>query len=255
MKQKIMFLLFFKISGFIFFLSWISHFNNEASTFIKYLDKNYNNRSKIDKKNYRLLAKYKQCKNYNDVGLKDNIQNKWEHEEKNIYNNNKWVKGKNKQSNRSLLNKAQYYTEFIDYNNGMFDGKHFHFEKKWIKKKDYDDFLEKKRRIRDITLKKIKFRKYRYGVAIFVIFLLFGIGVPLSSGISFLDVKWDAIKEDPFGYYFYYYLGNIPEYVQHYFYIILYSLLIIILSIIFIVTMYKILRNNEKYKKIKLMTE
>ncbi|SBT85613.1 fam-m protein [Plasmodium malariae] len=254
MEQKIMFLLFFKISGFIFFLSCISYFNNDSSTFIKYLDENYNNGSKIDKKNYRLLAKYKQYKNYNDVGLKDNIQNKWEHQEKNIYNNKKWGKGKKKQSNRSLLNKAQYYTEFIDYNNGMFDGKHFHFEKKWIKKKDYDNFLEKNRRIRDITLKKIKFKNYGFGVAIFFLFFLIGTGLPILRGIE-MSISEENRKKQQFLFEFIGKLKEIMQLDEGTIYLILFGVVIIILSVIVIIAIYKILRNNEKYKKIKLMTE
>ncbi|SBS97945.1 Plasmodium exported protein (Pm-fam-a like), unknown function [Plasmodium malariae] len=225
----------------------------DNSTFIKYLGENYNNSSKIDKKNYRLLAKYKQYKNYNDVGLKDNRQNKWEHQEKNIYNNKKWGKGKNKQSNRSLLNKAQYYTEFIDYNNGIFDGKHFHFEKKWIKKKDYDNFLGKNRRIRDITLKKIKFKNYGFGVAIFFLFFLIGTGLPILRGIEMslseekrkTGVLFELIEK----------LKQITKLDEGTIYLILFGVVIIILAVIVIIAIYKILRNNEKYKKIKLMTE
>ncbi|KAI4841408.1 uncharacterized protein MKS88_000129 [Plasmodium brasilianum] len=255
MEQKIMFLLFFKISGFIFFLSCISHFNNEASTFIKYLGENYNNSSKIDKINYRLLAKYKQYKNYNDVGLNENIQNKWEHQEKNIYNNKKLGKGKNKQSNRSLLNKSQYYTEYTDYNNGMFDGKHFHFEKKWIKKKDYDDYVEKKRRICDISLKKLKFRNYGYVVAIFIIISFFGIGILVLSGMNSLDTVLTSITEfalfDPFK-------NDINTLSKSHKYCLLgitLSTIIITLSIIVVKAICKILINNEKYIKFRLMND
>ncbi|SBS93846.1 Plasmodium exported protein (Pm-fam-a like), unknown function, partial [Plasmodium malariae] len=118
----------------------------------------------MDSRSYRLLAKYKQNKDSNISCLK---------EEKTFSGN--MNEGKNSQSNRSPLNKAQYYTEIIDYDNGMFDGKHFHFEKKLIKKKDYDDLLEIKRRICDIALKKIKFRKYRYGAFMIFLFFLFAI--------------------------------------------------------------------------------
>ncbi|SBS98933.1 Plasmodium exported protein (Pm-fam-a like), unknown function, partial [Plasmodium malariae] len=123
----------------------------------------------------------------NIVCLKEKFPNNEDIEYKNISNNAKGANRRSKQSNRSLLNKAQYYTEVIDYNNGMFDGKHFHFEKKWIKKKDYDDFLEKKRRICNIALKKIKFKNYGYIVTMFVIFLFFGIGLPVLSNLESLD--------------------------------------------------------------------
>ncbi|SBT01639.1 hypothetical protein PMALA_082720 [Plasmodium malariae] len=86
------------------------------------------------------------------------MPNRAEYEKKNISNNKEGTKGKNKEYYKSSLNKAQLYTEVMDYNNGMFDGKHFHFEKKFIRKKDYDYILQKSRRIHDIDLKKIKFR-------------------------------------------------------------------------------------------------
>ncbi|SBS96010.1 Plasmodium exported protein (Pm-fam-a like), unknown function [Plasmodium malariae] len=180
--------------------------------------------------------------------------NNGENNEGDISNNEKCRKGKNKQSNRSLLNKAQYYTEIIDYNNGTFDGKHFHFQKKWIKKKDHDDFLEKNRRICDITLEKIKFRKYRFGVAIFIIFLFLGIGLAVLPKLPFMESVWTSIN------------NSLPEalkgaieaaqkYVNNYLYLILYTALFVILSIMLIIAIYKILRNNEKYNKIKLITE
>lgn len=79
-------------------------------------------------------------------------------------------KRKSKQTNRSLLKNAEYYTDVIDYNNGLFDEKHVHIDKKWIKQKGYNDFLEKRRRIGDIALKKIKFRNYGFGVVMFFFF-------------------------------------------------------------------------------------
>ncbi|KAI4833793.1 uncharacterized protein MKS88_000213 [Plasmodium brasilianum] len=253
MEQRIKLILLIKIAVFIILMG-ICHFKKDVRMFNKSLNENY----KHDKKlvgNFRLLGKYKQYNDSNTTVLKEDMSSNGGYEKKYITNNKTVSKRKNEKSNKNILNKAQYYIEVVDYNNGMFDGKHFHFDKKWIKKKDYDYFLEKNRRIRDIALKKIKFKNYGFGVAIFIIFLLFGIGVPLSPGIPFLSVEWNKFKQDPFGYYFYYYLGKIPEYVQPYFYIILFSLLIIILSIIFIVTMYKILRNNEKFIKFNLMPE
>ncbi|SBS97879.1 Plasmodium exported protein (Pm-fam-a like), unknown function, partial [Plasmodium malariae] len=216
---------------------------------------NYNNSSKINKKNYRLLAKYKQYKNYNDVGLNENIQNKWEHQEKNIYNNKKLGKGKNKQSNRSLLNKAQYYTEYIDYNNGMFDGKHFHFEKKWIKKKDYDDYVEKKRRICDISLKKLKFRNYGYVVAIFIIISFFGIGIPVLSGMKYLDTVLEYITEFALFNPFKNAINTLSKSHKYCLLGITLSTIIITLSIIVVKAICKILINNEKYIKFRLMND
>ncbi|SBT00592.1 hypothetical protein PMALA_077220, partial [Plasmodium malariae] len=108
---------------------------------------------KIDIKRYRLLEKYKHDKDSNNILLKKRFPNGEIDKQKDITHNEKVTKRKNKKSNKSLLNKSQYYTENIDYNNEIFDGKHFHFEKKWIKKRNYYDLIEKKRRFRSISLK------------------------------------------------------------------------------------------------------
>ncbi|SBT01281.1 Plasmodium exported protein (Pm-fam-a like), unknown function [Plasmodium malariae] len=236
-------------------LTWIFHFKSELSTFNKSINENYKLSKKLDIRSYRILRKYKKDNNSNNVFLKKIFVNNGENNEGDISNNEKCRKGKIKQLNRCLLNKAQYYTEVIDYNNGMFDGKHFHFQKKWIKKKDHDDFLEKNRRICDITLKKIKFRKYKFGVALFLFFFFLGIGLSLLQGLPFMKAvdKWmendsllkglhSALKR----------LGNEGNF---YIYIGLFSVIIIKLSVIVIIVIYRILRNNEKYNRFKLMTE
>ncbi|SBS95580.1 Plasmodium exported protein (Pm-fam-a like), unknown function, partial [Plasmodium malariae] len=162
------------------------------------MDENSNNGRKFHSASYRSLARCKHYYDSNDIYLKENFQNKGANIRRNIYNNEKESNGKKKQSRRFSLNKAEYYTEVFDYNNGMFDGKHFHFEKKWIKKKEYDRFIEKNRRIRDIALKKIKFRSYGLGVVIFLIFFILGVGISISSGIKYLDTLWDSIKNEDF---------------------------------------------------------
>ncbi|KAI4839916.1 fam-m protein [Plasmodium brasilianum] len=251
MKQKINSLLLIKIVAFIL-LTWIYCVNKDMNTYNKSINQCYKLGRKLDTRNYRLLAKCKKNKNSNMVWLKEDIPNIVEYEKNDMSNNEKWAKGRKGQSDRSILNKAQYFIEVVDYNNGMFDGKHFHFEKKWIKKKDFDNFIEKNKRIRDIALKKIKFRNYGYGVVIFFLFLLVGIGLPLLQGkgwviyngktaLSGFDwVKGIASK-----------LGG----AQHYFFLISFSVLIIILAIIIIRVIPKILRNNEKYKRIKYMSD
>ncbi|SBT01558.1 Plasmodium exported protein (Pm-fam-a like), unknown function, partial [Plasmodium malariae] len=146
-------------------------------------------------------------------------------------------------------------TEVIDYNNGMFDGKHFHFEKKWIKKKDYDDFLERKRRICDIALKKIKFKNYGYIVAMFVIFFFFGIGVPILSNLESLDTAWKGLRGTNILKILYDAVENWGKTVNSYIYLTLFSVLMLTLIIVLVKGICKILRNNEKYNKIKLITE
>ncbi|SBT85439.1 fam-m protein [Plasmodium malariae] len=253
MEQIIKLILCIKFSAFIILAS-IYHFSSDI-VFNKSLNVKWNLDSISGAIRYRLLAKYKKDQDSNTVGLTEDISNNMKCKNINIYNNKKLTKGKNKQSNGNLLNKQQYYTEIIDYNNGMFDGKHFHFQKKWIKKKDFDDFVEKKRRICDIDLKKIKFRNYGFGFTLFFIFLFLGIGIPISPGLTFLKVEWTTIKENPLGKFFYDITCKLKEFLKMDPYVILYSIFIVILSVILIIAIYKILRNNEKYEKIKLMSE
>ncbi|SBT00801.1 Plasmodium exported protein (Pm-fam-a like), unknown function [Plasmodium malariae] len=211
---------------------------------------------KLDTRKYRLLAKYKLNSHSNNVCLKEISENNESNKQRNLSNNERWIKEKNKQSSRNLLNKAQYYTEVIDYDNGMFDGKHFHFKKKWVKKKDLDIFFAKKKRIGDIGLKKIKFRNYGFGVALFFIFFLLGIGIPSLYGINSLNIKWENIGSSEFWKHFKGPIESIvPKSIAPYMHIISFIILIVIISIILIVVIYKILRNNEKYQKIKLMME
>ncbi|SBT87291.1 fam-m protein [Plasmodium malariae] len=247
MEKIIRSLLFFKFTAFIL-LNWAYNFKNDLCNFNKCLDRKYNGDNKLDSKNYRLLAKYRPNKDSNIVISNDEMQNNGAYENLLISNNERGTKIKGKQSNRSSFNKAQYYTEVIDYNNGMFDGKHFHFAKKWVKKKDYDDFLEKNGRIGNIALKKIKFRNYGFVVVLFFLFFLLGIGHPVLEGLGYSKTVGEKIAKLLFA-------DNMATKVQPYMCLILFSVLIVILSVIIIIAFYKILRNNEKYKRIKLMTE
>ncbi|KAI4833796.1 uncharacterized protein MKS88_000216 [Plasmodium brasilianum] len=251
MERKIKKIVFIKISWFIF-LIWICHFNN-LRTFSKLLDENYYHSSRLDTRTYRLLGKYNNLKDSKIVYLKNDVSNNLECENKNICNNEKWTT--NKDYNRNLLNMAHYYTQVTDYNNGMFDGKHFHFEKKWIKKKDYDHFLERKRRICNIALGKIKFRSYGFAGFLFFIFFFLGVGLSVLPKLEFLNGVLDWIKKISFLEYFCTKLDSLGNENKFYIYIGLFSILMAILSVIIIVAFYKILRNNEKYKKIKLISE
>ncbi|KAI4836223.1 hypothetical protein MKS88_004011 [Plasmodium brasilianum] len=254
MEKIIKSILFIKMFAFVL-LTWISHFNNDKITFNKSMDDNYKLGTKLGANTFRLLAKYHQNKDYSILGLKQNMPNITEYEKTAITINKKGAKDRNKQSNKSLLNKAQYYTEVTDYNNGMFDGKHFHFQKKWLKKKDYDNFVEKNRRIHDISLKKIKFRKYRYAVAIFFLFFFLGIGLPLSCEFKFArdvtESPGSAIDKMVMKYI----SGVLGIKNEGHIFILLYAVTFIMLAVIIIIAVYKVLRNNEKYQKIKLMTE
>ncbi|SBS91838.1 Plasmodium exported protein (Pm-fam-a like), unknown function [Plasmodium malariae] len=235
-----MLFLFIKISTFIL-LTWIYDFYSEQSTFNKIIDKNYNLSKKLDTRNYRLLARYKLNSHSYNVCLKKKLEDSEANKQRDLSNNERRIKEKNKQSSRNLLNKAQYYVDVIDYNNGMFDGKHFHFQKKWIKKKDYDSFLEKKRRICDVALKKIKFKNYGLPMSCKFEMVRAGTTDTRSNSIDLQIIKYISDL-----------LGTKNE--LHVF-ILLYTVAFIILVVLIIIATYKILRNNEKYQKLKLMRE
>ncbi|SBS98474.1 Plasmodium exported protein (Pm-fam-a like), unknown function [Plasmodium malariae] len=220
------------------------------------MNENFHRGRHLDTKNYRSLAKRKQNKDTNNIYLKEVLMNNRVNEKNDIYCNEKRTTVNRKQSNERLLNRAQYYTEIIDYNNAMFDGKHFHFEKKWIKKKDYDDFFEKNRRICDISLKKLQFRNYRFGFSLFFLFFLLGIIIPALTVFKPLKDAWDKINKEQHPLKF---LKDFTDWLEvdkkPYIYIIFFSVLMVILSVMIIIAFYKILSNNEKYKKIKLIME
>ncbi|KAI4841580.1 uncharacterized protein MKS88_000173 [Plasmodium brasilianum] len=245
MDQRIMLLLLIKYFLFML-LTWICNLWNDARSINKSLYDNLKVNRKLDIRNYRLLAKCKKKKDLNIVSLNEDIADNGECEKKTTYNNENVFTKLKKQSNIYPLNKAQYYTEVVDYNNGIFDGKYFHFEKKWIKKKDYDSFLEKKRRLKDIKLKKIKFRSYGFGVIILFLFFLFGIGLPILHGLEYLENVLSPMNS---------LLQLAVDQEKKYSFLISFGILIIILSIMILVSIPKILKNNEKYKKIKYMTE
>ncbi|KAI4833902.1 fam-m protein [Plasmodium brasilianum] len=210
---------------------------------------------KLNTRNYRSLGKYEKD-NLNNFLLKEKFLKNGVNEKISIYINEKADKRKSKQTNRSLLKNAEYYTDVIDYNNGLFDGKHFHIEKKWIKQKGYNDFLEKRRRIGDIALKKIKFRNYGFGVVMFFFFFLVVVGIPLSPGLTFLNnIKWTEIKNNTVGNFFYDAIEKMTNITDTYSYIVYFSIIIVILSVMLIIRIYNILKNNEKYSKIKIINE
>ncbi|SBT85812.1 fam-m protein [Plasmodium malariae] len=248
MDNKIKLNIFIRI-GMFAILSWICNFNNHVYIFNKSLDGMCIYDREAYTRNYRLLSKHKEDKDSNNLWLKGKFPNNEVIGEKITSTNEGGTKRKNNQSYKCSLNKAQYYTEVIDYNNGMFDGKHFHFQKKWVKKKDYDTFLEKKKRIGDISLKKIKFRSYKFGISIFLVFFLLGIGLPVSRAFDFSggsEIGNDILS---------FLKSTLDLGSERNAYILLFLVTFIMLAILIIIAIYKILRNNEKYQKIKLMME
>ncbi|KAI4836246.1 hypothetical protein MKS88_004034 [Plasmodium brasilianum] len=248
MEKKINSIKFIKLSVFLF-LNLIFHLNNDVSIISKSVDDNFYLGKKLDTRYYRSLSKYKQDNDSNNICLRERFSNNGVNERRDIFNDKKVVRKKNQQLIRSSLNNAQYFTEILDYNKGMFDGKHFHFEKKWIRRKDYDHFHEKNRRIRDISLKKIGFRDYGFAVIIISILLLLGIGYPILLGLGHMNTLGEKIKSLLEGASI---ISNGTE-IPSYTYILTFAVNVIILSIILIIAMTKIFKNNEKYNKIKLI--
>ncbi|KAI4839617.1 hypothetical protein MKS88_002174 [Plasmodium brasilianum] len=239
MEQNIKLTIAVKIASFIL-LTCICHFYNDVDIFNNSLCNNCNIFRKLRPRDYRLLAKNKENKDSYILSLKDNMPNNGEDK-----------KEKSKKSKRNSLNKVQYYTEIMDYDNGIFDGKHFHFKKKWIKRKNYDYFIENNRRIRDISLKKVKFKSYGFGVTLLFIFFLLGLGYPILHHYNLLESVGQKLLS--FLSIFYENITGVIKVSEMC--IILFSVIMIIFSVILIIALPKILRNNEKYEKIKLMNE
>ncbi|SBS92638.1 Plasmodium exported protein (Pm-fam-a like), unknown function [Plasmodium malariae] len=215
---------------------------------IKSLDECYTLGRILNKRTHRLLAEYKKDKSSDILVLKEDIPNYREFEKKDISYCIKGEIRKIEKSNKPL-HKERFYTQVTDDNKGIIDKKYFHFEKKWVNKKDYGILRDKSRKISENDLKKIKFRSYGFIVTLFSIFFLFGIVYPVLEGLNMLK----ELKNNLLGI-----LGNIigdPTAVQHYICSIFFGVLISILAIIIIITIPKILINNEKYKKFKLMDE
>ncbi|SBS99063.1 Plasmodium exported protein (Pm-fam-a like), unknown function [Plasmodium malariae] len=201
----------------------------------------------LNKRIYRLLDEYKLGKCSNSVVLKEDIPNYRECKKKDISNNNK-KDGilKRKQPNKSL-NNWRFYTQVPAYNKQMSDRNYFYFKKQWVNKNDSKFFQEKNSKIRDIDIKKIKFRSYGFGVAVLLLFFLFGIGYPILQGLDLLK----PLQTKLLGLLTLFSLDPTP--IQYFICSIFFGVLIIILAIVIITTIPKILINNEKYKKFKLM--
>ncbi|SBS97165.1 Plasmodium exported protein (Pm-fam-a like), unknown function [Plasmodium malariae] len=214
--------------------------------FISSSDESYTLDENLNKGTYRLLDEYKQSINPNNVVFKEDIPNYSEHEKKDIYNNKRRGIRRSEKLNKSL-NNERFYTHVTDYNKEMFDRKYFRFEKKWVNKKYYGVSKEQNGRIRDIDIKKIKFRSYKFLVAVIFLFFLFGIGYPILQGLEKLKTL-RAYLLSILGYFM-----NDPSPAQHLVLSIFFGALIIILAIIIIITIPKILINNEKCNKFKFM--
>ncbi|SBS95627.1 Plasmodium exported protein (Pm-fam-a like), unknown function [Plasmodium malariae] len=221
---------------------------------------------------YRLLENCVQNEYSNITGLNEEVTNIGKFLTKDISNNEKDVKVIKKPFSRSSLNKTGFYAEVIDYNNAMFDGKHLHYEKKWIEKKDYDNFVKRDRKVRYMALLKLKDRKVRYMallklkykgygliIALFFFFLLFGIGLPTIQYTGFFKTIGKFWKEtlnfpgiESWGDGIY---NILSEEIINNSFLISYVISIVLLVAVIVILVPKIFINNEKYKKLKLRKE
>ncbi|SBT88043.1 fam-l protein [Plasmodium malariae] len=174
MEKKNKLLLFINIATFIP-LTWICHFSNETMTFYESLGENYKNDKKLNKKNYRLLAKCKHNKDSCTMGLKEGIPNNDMKERKDISNNENIFAQLNRQSNRSLSRNIERHKKDKKNNSRIFETKQYsRFEKKIFKELDYANFLKNNRGISNRIYHKIIRKKYgfRLGLPIFFVLLL-----------------------------------------------------------------------------------
>ncbi|SBT86100.1 fam-m protein [Plasmodium malariae] len=258
MEQEIKSLIFLKIATLIL-LTWISNFICFDSTFNKLLDEKYNHCRIFSGRTYRLLESCVQNEYSNITGLNEEVTNNGKFLTKDIYNNEKDVKVIKKPFSRSSLNKTGFYAEVIDYDNAMFDGKHLHYEKKWIEKKNYDNFVKRDRKVRYMALLKLKYKGYGLIIALFFFFLLFGIGLPTIQYTGFFKTigkfwketlgfpgieHWEDAIYDTFS----------QEIINNFF-LISYVISIVLLVAVIVILVPKIFINNEKYKKLKLRKE
>ncbi|SBT01239.1 Plasmodium exported protein (Pm-fam-a like), unknown function [Plasmodium malariae] len=220
---------------------------NDMHGFISSEDESFTTGRNLCKSINRLLTEYKQGECSNIVILKEDIPN-YKHCEKEDQSNIKKEEIRKSEITNNSLNKELFYTQVTDCSKGMFDRKYFHFEKKWVDKNDYEVFQEQNRRTRDTDFKKIKFRSYAFVVVFFFLFFLFGIGYPILQGFGHLrnlqnnlsGILAMIMKEKT---------ALLEPFVCS----IFFGVLIIILAIIIIITIPKILINNEKYNKLKLI--
>ncbi|KAI4840207.1 fam-l protein [Plasmodium brasilianum] len=178
MEQEIKLYFFIKVSLFIFF-TWICHFSNNISIFDKFLYGKRTSGSKLDIRNYRLLAKYRHDKYSNFLNSKEEIPNYMMKKEKDICINDKGDIRKMNQSDAHSLNNTGGYKLHKKNKSNIFETiKLSHIEKIIFKELDYIDFVKKNRTISDETYKKIIRKKLALRITIpLLLFLLLSVSM------------------------------------------------------------------------------
>ncbi|SCP03001.1 fam-l protein [Plasmodium malariae] len=205
MEQNFKTILFIKISVFVL-LIWICHLNNDMMMFNNPMDVNCMFHRKIDKRNYRLLTKYKHDKNSIITGLNEDVPYNKLNKKKDISNNEKWETGKRELSSRCFSRNMGVDKKAMKNKSCIFETKKYsNMEKKIFKELDYQNFLKKNRTITDKTYKKIISKKYGLRLAIpvllflslFIVFIVdfsLGFKTKVSWEGSFLGL-WSHLKE------------------------------------------------------------
>ncbi|SBS95552.1 Plasmodium exported protein (Pm-fam-a like), unknown function [Plasmodium malariae] len=143
---------------------------------------------KSETRNYRLLAKYKQDKYSNALGLKEEMTNNEMKKNKDISNNMEGYTGKRKHSNGSPSEFKGNCKSYMKKNKCMFETKNYsYFEKKIFKEMDFMDFLKNNRTITNKSYRKIIRKKC---VLIFVLPLLMFF---LLSVLPIVDLSWGSV--------------------------------------------------------------
>ncbi|SBS91524.1 hypothetical protein PMALA_033220, partial [Plasmodium malariae] len=129
-------------------LTWICYFTYNANIFSKFFDENYKVVRKLDTNIYRSLAKYKQYKDSNNIGLKNGMQNNGDFINENIYSCEKLAKNKSSLSNDSPSKNSRGHKQDKNNKSCVFETKKYsNLEKNIFKELDYMDFLKENRTI------------------------------------------------------------------------------------------------------------
>ncbi|SBT85468.1 fam-l protein [Plasmodium malariae] len=199
MEKKIKPILLIKFTLFVL-LAWICYFTNNANIFSKFFDENYKVVRKLDTNIYRSLAKYKQYKDLNNIGLKNGMQNNGDFINENIYSCEKLAKNKSNLSNDSPSKNSRGHKQDKKNKSCVFETKKYsNLEKNIFKELDYMDFLKENRTISNKNYRKIICKKYglRFALPVLILLLLLTVFiVDLTLGIVQEQSLWALIGFD-----------------------------------------------------------
>ncbi|SBS96033.1 Plasmodium exported protein (Pm-fam-a like), unknown function [Plasmodium malariae] len=166
----------------------------------KFFDENYKVVRKLDTNIYRSLAKYKQYKDSNNIGLKNGMQNNGDFINENIYSCEKLAKNKSSLSNDSPSKNSRGHKQDKNNKSCVFETKKYsNLEKNIFKELDYMDFLKENRTISNKNYRKIICKKYglRFALPVLILLLLLTVFiVDLTLGIVQEQSLWALIGFD-----------------------------------------------------------